>query len=74
MLTKKELETAYDKFVRVGFAGLSLLRRELKINEHKSRAIMSFMVSSGVIAEFDGIICQKLLITDKEKAMKCLGF
>lgn len=73
MIKDEYIAKAFDKFTHCGYAGIMLLRRELRYSEYVSRGIMEMMVHKGVISKFNGTERQHIIIEDKKEALEILG-
>lgn len=73
MIKDEYIEKAFDKFTHCGYAGIMLLRREMRYSEFVSQRIMDMMVTKGIISKFNGTEKQYIIIEDKKEALKLLG-
>lgn len=72
MIKDEYIKKAFDKFTTCGYAGIMLLRRELRYSEYVSRCIMDMMVHKGIISKFNGTEKQYIIIEDKKEALEIL--
>lgn len=73
MIKDEYIKKAFDKFTNCGYAGIMLLRREMRYSEFVSQRIMDMMVTKGIISKFNGTEKQYIIIEDKKEALEILG-